>query len=174
MKIFRNIPFLFFLFATAMFTACDEDAEKAYDLNGIWEGTINGQYYYDRYQSNESWDTEICFVQDGDFSRGGYGTERDYSNNSSYYTENDFDWEVSNGRIYLYYDDGYEVVIDDYDIYSRGNSLRFRGYFVNNKTGESLASFDLIKTEDWSDRSASYAKKRTKVIRKIKKNNEED
>lgn len=175
MKINHNIHVFFLLFVTALFAACDEDVDKAYDLNGIWEGTINGNYYNDHYpnESSESWDTEICFVQDGDFSNGGYGVERDYALNSNYYTQNKFDWEVRNGRIYLSYDDGYDVIIDDYDIYSRGNSLRFRGYF-NNSKGTRLASFDLIKTEEWSDKYSNYAKKRSKVIRKTKNSNEKD
>ena len=30
-------------------TSCDEDTEMAWDLDGIWQGTINGDYYDDRY-----------------------------------------------------------------------------------------------------------------------------
>ena len=66
------------LLSALTLTSCDEDTETAYDLDGIWQGTINGNYYQDRYGYTESWDTEIRFYQNGDFSRGGSGEERDW------------------------------------------------------------------------------------------------
>lgn len=131
-------------------TSCDEDTETAYDLDGIWQGTINGNYYQDRYGYTESWDTEIRFYQDGDFSRGGSGEERDWDYRGRCYSSR-FNWNVRNGRIYLYYDDGYNIVIDRYDLYWRSNTQRFRGYFEDFYTGEQLASFDLMKVADWHD-----------------------
>lgn len=139
-------------------TSCqDDDIDQAYDMNGIWQGTIQGEYYHDRYGRDGRWDTEIQFVQDGDFSRGGYGVEVDYS----YYTgrayESRFYWEVRNGRILLDYDDGYSVIIRDYELYYIGSGMRFRGYFDNYRTGEAMASFSLVKVSDWTD----WAKKHT-------------
>ena len=131
-------------------TSCDEDTETAYDLDGIWQGTINGNYYQDRYGYTESWDTEIRFYQNGDFSRGGSGEERDWDYRGKCYSSR-FDWKVRNGRIYLYYDDGYNIVIDRYDLYWRSNTQRFRGYFEDFDTGDQLASFDLVKVVDWHD-----------------------
>ena len=131
-------------------TSCDEDTETAYDLDGIWQGTINGNYYQDRYGYTESWDTEIRFYQNGDFSRGGSGEEHDWDYRGKCYSSR-FDWKVRNGRIYLYYDDGYNIVIDRYDLYWRSNTQRFRGYFEDFDTGDQLASFDLVKVVDWHD-----------------------
>lgn len=142
------------LLSALTLTSCDEDAEMAYDLDGIWKGTISGNYYQDRYGYTENWDTEIRFYQNGDFSRGGTGEERDWNYRGRCYTSY-FDWRVNNGRIYLYYDDGYDIVIDRYDLYWRGNTQRFRGYFENFNTGEQMASFDLMKVTDWHD----YSKK---------------
>ena len=138
------------LLSALTLTSCDEDAEMAYDLDGIWKGTINGNYYQDRYGYTESWDTEIRFYQYGDFSRGGSGEERDWDYRGKCYSSR-FDWKVRNGRIYLYYDDGYNIVIDRYDLYWRSNTQRFRGYFEDFDTGDQLASFDLVKVVDWHD-----------------------
>ena len=138
------------LLSALTLTSCDEDTETAYDLDGIWQGTINGNYYQDRYGYTESWDTEIRFYQDGDFSRGGSGQERDWDYRGKCYSSR-FDWKVRNGRIYLYYDDGYNIVIDRYDLYWRSNTQRFRGYFEDFDTGDQLASFDLVKVVDWHD-----------------------
>ena len=138
------------LLSALTLTSCDEDTETAYDLDGIWQGTIKGNYYQDRYGYTESWDTEIRFYQDGDFSRGGSGEERDWDYRGKCYSSR-FDWKVRNGRIYLYYDDGYNIVIDRYDLYWRSNTQRFRGYFEDFDTGDQLASFDLVKVVDWHD-----------------------
>ena len=138
------------LLSALTLTSCDEDTETAYDLDGIWQGTINGNYYQDRYGYTESWDTQIRFYQDGDFSRGGSGEERDWDYRGKCYSSR-FDWKVRNGRIYLYYDDGYNTVIDRYDLYWRSNTQRFRGYFEDFDTGDQLASFDLVKVVDWHD-----------------------
>ena len=138
------------LLSALTLTSCDEDTETAYDLDGIWQGTINGNYYQDRYGYTESWDTEIRFYQNGDFSRGGSGEERDWDYRGKCYSSR-FDWKVRNGRISLYYDDGYNIVIDRYDLYWRSNTQRFRGYFEDFDTGDQLASFDLVKVVDWHD-----------------------
>ena len=138
------------LLSALTLTSCDEDTETAYDLDGIWQGTINGNYYQDRYGYTESWDTEIRFYQNGDFSRGGSGEEHDWDYRGKCYSSR-FDWKVRNGRIYLYYDDGYNIVIDRYDLYWRSNTQRFRGYFEDFDTGDQLASFDLVKVVDWHD-----------------------
>lgn len=138
------------LLSALTLTSCDEDTETAYDLDGIWQGTINGNYYQDRYGYTESWDTEIRFYQKGDFSRGGSGEEHDWDYRGKCYSSR-FDWKVRNGRIYLYYDDGYNIVIDRYDLYWRSNTQRFRGYFEDFDTGDQLASFDLVKVVDWHD-----------------------
>ena len=138
------------LLSALTLTSCDEDTETAYDLDGIWQGTINGNYYQDRYGYTERWDTEIRFYQNGDFSRGGSGEERDWDYRGKCYSSR-FDWKVRNGRIYLYYDDGYNIVIDRYDLYWRSNTQRFRGYFEDFDTGDQLASFDLGKVVDWHD-----------------------
>lgn len=148
---------MFALMTALSLMSCDDDADLAYDLNGIWEGTIQGEYYYNRHHSRATrWETQIQFVQDGDFSRGGYGVEFDYNYDTGYGSWSEFDWKVRDGRIYIYYySDDYEVVIRDYELYTMLGTPRFRGYFVDRYTGEDMAAFTLVKTSDWTD----YAKK---------------
>ena len=155
-KIYTNIAVALMAVLTMTgFTSCDSDVDLAYDLDGIWQGTIVGNYYYDRYGTTYTdYDTEICFYQDGSFSRGGTGYEIDRDNTTGRYTRSNFDWTVRNGRIYLSYDDGYDVIIRDYETYTMGNAMRFRGYFEDYRTGEQLASFNLIKVSE----RYSYAK----------------
>lgn len=158
-RIFNRITLTVMSLVTIIsLTGCtNDDVDQADDLNGYWEGSIEGNYYSDRYGGNESWDTEIWFVQEGDFSNGGYGREIDYSRHSGRTYTTDFDWEVHNGRIYMDYHDGYRVIIRDYELYSVGSGMRFRGYFQDYDTGETMASFNLVKTGGWSD----WAKKHT-------------
>lgn len=157
-KILSNISMTIIALMTAMtMTSCDSDTEMAWDLNGIWSGTIYGNYYDNRYgYSNDDWDTEIKFVQDGDFSRGGWGEERDWDYRGRC-TRSTFEWTVRNGRIYISYDDGYNIIIDRYDLYNRGGAMRFKGVFEDYDNGSQLASFDLVKVYEWGD----YSKKQT-------------
>ena len=128
------------------FTSCDKDTMLAWDLDGIWSGTVVGDYYYDRYGLvGDVYDTEICFYQDGDFSRGGDGYQIDRNRETGRYTRYSFEWRVSSQRIHIYYDDGYEIIIRDYEIYDVGSTTRFRGYFDDAYDGSTLASFDLVK-----------------------------
>ncbi len=153
----KHFAALLLLFVMSMFTlsSCtNSDMDQAYDLSGYWQGTIYGNYYSNRYHNTNIYDTEILFVQDGAFSNGGTGVERDYDR-YGLVNECGFEWEVVNGYIYLYYNDGYRIIIRQYELYSRGYSQRFRGSFDEYYTGEQLATFDLIKTSGWS----SYAKK---------------
>ena len=109
-------------------TSCDEDAMLAYDMEGVWQGTIQGNFYYDRYRSND-YDTEISFVREG--SHGGTGYEIDYNYTTRRYFRNYFNWTVSNGRIIMEYDDGATVIIHDY-----GRRCR---HFLRHKFGAARA-----------------------------------
>ncbi|NPD91192.1 hypothetical protein [Xylanibacter muris] len=135
----------------------DDDADQAYDLNGIWQGTIRGDYYSDRFNSRRTeWITEIQFRQDGAFAKGGVGTEYDYCRYTGEESWSTFDWEVRNGMIYMYFhEDHYRIIIRDYEQYSNWRGQFFRGYFDDYRTGQSIASFDLYKVDNWTD----FAKK---------------
>ena len=151
-RIADYLTLIIILTLTVTMQSCiDDDVEQAYDMNGIWQGSIYGNYYADRYHDNASWDTEIQFVQEGDFSRGGWGTEVDYNTRTNRIVRSSFDWEVRNGRIYIDYDDGYHIVIRDYELYQSGRIRRFKGIFEDWETREDIASFNLIKVSNWTD-----------------------
>ena len=71
-KIYTNTMMVLMLALTMLtFTSCDKDTMLAIDLDGIWAGTVVGDYYYDRYGlAGDVYDTELCFYQSGDFSKG--------------------------------------------------------------------------------------------------------
>jgi len=140
-----------FIAITAMvaLSSCDEDHALAYDLEGIWQGTIVGNYYSHHYgpAMTEIYDTEMYFERTHGTS--GTGWERTYSRRGR--SEVRFDWGVRNGRIYMEYYDGYRILIDRYETYYMGNNLRFRGFFVDYDTNEEIASFSLIRVESPHD-----------------------
>lgn len=144
-------------FMTIILTSsCDKDTILAYNLEGVWQGTVTGNYYYDRYHvSTNDYDTEIMFKQVS-WETGGTGYEIDRRVGSRTYTKTYFDWTVRNGKIYLDYDDGYRVIIRDFETYTMGGRMRFRGYFDNYDTGEQMASFSLIKVDDPDNYYNSY------------------
>ena len=144
-KFYTNIAVaLMAVLTMTAFTSCDEDADIAYDLDGIWQGTIIGDFYSDRYGTTRTdYDTEICFYQSSTFSRSGTGYE--------------IDRESWSGHIS--YSDGYKIVIRDWETYYMGNTMRFRGYFEDYYTGETVASFNLIKVAA----KYSYAKNKVKT-----------
>ena len=118
------------------------------ELDGVWQGTIMGNYYSDRYGTTRTdYDTEIRFYQNNSSSSGaGYEIDRD--NLNGHISRFDFDWILRDGRIYITYDDGYRVVIRDWEIYNEDNTQRFRGYFDDYDTDETIASFNLVKVSE--------------------------
>lgn len=159
MKSFYTYTKLLFMAIVAMtlMTSCDEDSALAYNLEGVWQGTITGNYYYDRYGvSANDYDTEIMFRQIS-WEKGGDGYEIDRRYGSRTYSKVYFDWSVRNGKIYIDYDDGYQVIIRDFETYTMGGRMRFRGYFDNYRTGEQMASFSLIKVEDPNNYYDNYS-----------------
>ena len=146
--IFTYTKMMFILVMTVMTLAsCDEDRDLAYDLEGVWQGTITGNYYSYRGYASNDYDTEIMFRQPDSWSKGGDGYEIDYNYETRRYTKVYFDWVVRDGKIILRYDDGQKVIIRDFETYYVGSRMRFRGYFDNFDTGEHLAAFNLVKVE---------------------------
>ena len=72
--IFTYTKMMFILVMTVMtFASCDEDRDLAYDLEGVWQGTITGNYYSYRGYASNDYDTEIMFRQPDSWSKGGDG-----------------------------------------------------------------------------------------------------
>ncbi|MCF0213286.1 MAG: hypothetical protein HUK13_02385 [Muribaculaceae bacterium] len=131
-------------------TSCSQDDDEAMTLDGIWQGVIEGDYYHQHYEIDDLWETEIQFAEHG-FTSSGRGKEMDYAVNSGRLYLSFFDWEIIGGNIHMFYDDGYRVVITKYYLYwQRDNVLRFRGCFSDYDTGNTVATFDLVKVSDWT------------------------
>ena len=148
-KIYDYTRFVLMALVTMVtFSSCDEDSDIAYDLDGAWSGTVVGDYYYYRYGKEyvtyQDWDTYIEFKQDSPFATSGEGYEYDENRRTGQWSETYFDWQVRNGKIYISYDDGTDVVIRDYEGYQTRGVMRFRGYFEDYR-GNDIASFDFIK-----------------------------
>ena len=140
----KKILTLFIIAVTAMtFVSCDDD-EIAKNLEGIWEGEVSTAYSNYRGGNNTQY-VDIQFYADPSQYAKGTGYERDYSNiNVGTYTECAFSFEVKNRNIYLYYDDGADVVIRNYEL----TDGHFTGEFLD-RDGHFLANFDLYRVENW-------------------------
>lgn len=120
--------------------SCQDDDERlAYNLDGVWQGTIE--------TDNQTYSTTICFFQDGYYASRGYGYEYDSGWSYGRTTRTNFKWWVSGGYIYLQYEDSPNQIIMDYDElpYSSNIGERLNGYFVDYYTGYDIARFYLRK-----------------------------
>ena len=135
------------------FTSCDmDDDDIAYNLDGIWEGEIRGSYY-DRYGHGTTYNyARIEFYQNPYKYASGDGREIDFSDRS-YYTEVvRFRYTVENGIMYISYEDGTDVRISHYTLYSD----RFRGEFRDFHNDKYLASFDFVRVNSWRNSYSGY------------------
>ena len=130
-------------------TSCDDD-KIARSLDGVWEGEISTAYFNYRGSGNSQY-VDIQFYTDPSQYAKGDGIERDYSNTTGTYTECGFRFEVKNSRIYLYYDDGYDVMIRNYELLDG----HFSGEFLD-RYGNYLASFDLYRVDNWRHFRSGY------------------
>lgn len=145
----KKILMLFVMAATMLsLTSCDDD-KIARSLDGIWEGEVSTAYF--NYRGNSSQYVDIQFYADPSQYAKGDGIERDYSNTTGTYTECGFRFEVKNSRIYLYYDDGYDVMIRNYELLDG----HFSGEFLD-RYGNYLASFDLYRVDNWRHYRYNY------------------
>lgn len=167
-KIYDYTRFMLMALVTMVaFSSCDEDSDIAYDLDGAWSGTVVGDYYYYRYGKEyvtyQDWDTYIEFKQDSPFATSGEGYEYDENRRTGQWSETYFDWQVRNGKIYISYDDGTDVVIRDYEVYQTRGVMRFRGYFEDYR-GNDIASFDFIKVAGNRTRSTGDKPEELRIV----------
>ena len=118
-------------------TSCDDDQDTAYYLAGQWHGSI--------YDGNRSYDATFYFYQYDDYSTSGTGweTDRGWYN----YSQAPLHWWVRNGEIFIQYNDNSNL-----RVWLKGNIPHSRyddemhGFFVDDRTGETLAEYDLYQT----------------------------
>lgn len=150
----KKILTILFVAVTAMtFVSCDDD-KIARSLDGIWEGNVAQAYFNYHVSSNYQYVNFQFYADPTQYARG-TGVERDYSGSTSgYYTytdEYEFTFEVKNGRIYLYYEDGADVVIRNYELHDD----HFSGEFLDTQ-GNFLATFDLYRVTNWRHSRYDY------------------
>lgn len=141
-----------------MFTACEErywydtpedryDRDEAYVLEGNWTGYVE-TYLYDRFGlRGNSYRTTMHFDRYDNY--GGIGYEIDYDLNSPYedYYYCDFEWEVVNGEVIIYYADSWNpVYIYDYGL----TSERFWGYMDDGTSKDIRFELYYDGRFDWS------------------------
>ena len=138
------------------FTACDNDSNVAYTLDGTWRGDMHVQY--GNYSSTNS---VIRFDNnDGLYSGTGYWVDYyggNYWNNRNYIA-NRITWTVRNRNIYIrLLDEGSEVVIYDYEL----SSNYFTGHVEANNGNR--AFFRLTKDNNYNWRDFYYNKISTSI-----------
>ncbi|MBR7017555.1 MAG: hypothetical protein IKH99_01765 [Prevotella sp.] len=135
------------------FVSCDQDDDDiAWNLQGIWEGEVRG-HYYDRYGHGTTYNyARIEFYQNPNSYASGEGREIDFSDRS-YYTEVvHFYFTVERGTIYISYDDGTDVAITNYHLFSD----EFTGEFRDYHNGRTLAYFNFARVNSWRTNWNSY------------------
>ena len=130
--------------------SCDEDAEVAAYLDGTWQGNVfvSSRYNGRLYKAAE---TKIEFIS-GYNSGTGYWIDY-YSNAPFDYQANHISWRVSNGNIYIRFEEeGSEVVIYDYSL----SNSRLSGYILT--SGGTRAAITLYHTSspNWNSYRYGY------------------
>ncbi|MBR4269328.1 MAG: hypothetical protein IKQ47_06040 [Prevotella sp.] len=136
----KILTFLFLAVTAMTFVSCNDD-EIAATLDGVWEGEV----------SVGRWNS--CQYVDIQFSRdqysAGYGMEYDYQGNSGAYVECPFTFKVTNGTIFMEYDDGSRVAIRNYSLTDTHFSGDFYEWVGNYSIGSYIAHFDFYKVTSW-------------------------
>jgi hypothetical protein len=87
----------------------------------------------------------------------GYGMEYDYQGNSGAYIDCPFTFKVTNGTIFMEYDDGSRVAIRNYSLTDTHFSGDFYEWVGNYSIGSYIAHFDFYKVTSWRHtRYSSY------------------
>ena len=128
------------------FVSCEmDDDDIAYNLEGIWEGEIRGEYF-DRYGHGTTYNgARIEFYQNPYEYASGSGREIDFDAYGYYTDVVNFRYTVENGTIYLSYSDGTDVAITHFTLWSD----EFRGEFRDYETGRYLATFRFYRVNSW-------------------------
>lgn len=154
-KIYTILSIIISMMSMATLTGCSEDVLIAQDLRGVWRGELSQDYYDHRWgHVTEYTEVEYEFYDDAFSMRKGSGVEYSYDRRGRG-SACGFDYEVRNGNIYLYFDDGADIVITDY----RLNERIFSGFFQDAHTGEDIARFSLVRVHSYYSNDIYWIKK---------------
>ncbi len=111
---------------TVSLTSCEDDEETGYDLSGMC-----GQSWYGDFGASDTDGyplySELMFVAGQSNSHGSGWEKTYYQDNFELCYQDNFDWVVDNGILYIYYRNQDLLVIHDFYVGHR----TFRGYFEN-------------------------------------------
>lgn len=142
-KFTRIIMLAFVAVATMGLSSCD-DEQIARDLDGIWSGEVASEVFVNRFGTAMTYTrVEIEFFKNPSQWTGGQGVEYDYDRYNRC-TRFYFNYHVTLGTIYLEYEDGTRLAIDDYRL--SGN--RFTGSFLDYYTRSWVSDFDFYRIDD--------------------------
>lgn len=154
-KIYTLFSFIIMMTCLATLTGCSEDVMIAQDLRGVWRGELSQDYYDHRWgYVTEYTEVEYEFYDNAFSMRKGSGVEYSYDRRGRG-SACGFDYEVRNGNIYLYFDDGADIVITDY----RLNDRIFSGFFRDAHTGDDIARFTLARVSSYYSNDIYWVKK---------------
>lgn len=111
MNTFKHYLFIVAAMITMIsLSSCESDEEKGFDISGMYGKTWYGDMgFNDRH--GEPLCSYITFTSGASSDHGVGVDEQCYLSDDAYYRTYKFDWEIENGLLYLYYDDGYTFII---------------------------------------------------------------
>ena len=144
----KILTFLFLAVTAMTFVSCNDD-EIAATLDGVWEGPVS----LGRWNSYQ-W-VDIEFSRQG--YSDGYGMEYDYQGKySGTYIECPFTFKVTNGTIFMEYEDGSRVAIRNYSLTDTQFSGEFCEWIGNYGVGNKIADFHFDKVTSWRHSRYNY------------------
>ena len=150
----KTALFLVTMMAMVCTSCVNDDYFINRDISGFWEGEVRSEYFDWRWGETvyQYQSVEFEFVRDNSY--GGHGWEIDYDRHGWKTDQIYFDYEVVDGIIFIDYEYGKDVAIDNYSI-SRDGRL-FEGSFYEWRSGRYreyigkwLADFRLQKIGGW-------------------------
>ncbi len=146
-KLYSIIAILFMAIAATTMVGCDEDANIAYTLEGVWEGNMYKQSYYNGRYFQSSY-TVMQFDRDPYRYSSGTGKWIDYYSNAPWdYFASYISWTVDNGRIRIYSEkENQTYYIDDFRI----SDNYFEGYICDRYNNEKSFSMRKIDSPNWN------------------------
>ena len=147
-KFYSIITFVFMAMAAATLTGCDEDSNIAYTIEGVWEGNMYKQGYYDGryYQSSR---TVMQFDRDPYRYTSGAGRWIDYYSDAPWdYFASYITWRVSGGTITIYSQkEGQTYYIDDFSL----SDNYFEGYISDGNGNGQYFRMRKTYSPNWGD-----------------------
>lgn len=111
MNTFKHYLFIVAAMITMIsLSSCESDEEKGFDISGMYGKTWYGDMGFNA-RNEEALYSYITFSSGASSTHGVGVDERYFQYDDVWYKTYKFDWEIQNGWLYLYYNDGYKFII---------------------------------------------------------------